>query len=202
MTALCACFPRKLHSELRTDSTPDHFSVNEVFDPERVDTFYDLPSETRQNLNFCDKATNYGVVRTELLDRLYGNMYHQRLHEPDQSKWQFKIVAWREVIGPERCPDDGDDYHRLRLKLKNTSNGDISMSESSFDLVILGTGYVRNGHETLLEPTRYLLREDGFAVERNYRVKYRKDAVGDGCGIWLQGCCEDSHGVSGAVPQS
>lgn len=165
--------------------------VNEVFDPERVDTFYDLPTESRQIHNRSDKATNYGVVRSELLDRMYENMYHQRLHEPDQSKWQYKIVAWREVIGFENCSDG-----RLRLKLKNTSNEEISMSDSSFDLAMLGTGYERNGHETLLEPTRHLLQEDRYAVERNYRVKFRKDAVAESCGIWLQGCCEDSHGLS------
>lgn len=166
--------------------------MNEVFDPERVDTFYDLPSEMRQKTNFSDKATNYGVVRPELLDRLYENMYHQRLHEPDQSKWQFKILPWREVNGFEKCADG----QRLRLRLKDTSNGQTSMSDSEFDLAILGTGYNRNGHETILQSTKNLLQEQRFEVERNYRVKYRKGAVADDCGIWLQGCCEDSHGVS------
>ena len=165
--------------------------MNEIFDPERVDTFYDLPAESRQKTIWNGKATNYGVVRPELLDHMYENMYHQRLHEPDQSKWQYKIVAWREVIGFEEHSND-----RLRLKMKDTSSGEISMSDSSFDLIILGTGYDRSGHETLLEPTRDLLQENRFAVERNYRVKFRKDAVASDCGIWLQGCCEDSHGVS------
>lgn len=169
-------------------------SVNEIFDPERVDMFYDLPTESRLKTTWSDKATNYGVVRPELLDRMYENMYHQRLHEPDQSKWQYKIVAWREVVGFETCPD-----RRIRLKLKNTSNGEITMSDSSFDLAVLGTGYERNGHETLLEPARHLLREDRYAVERNYKVKFRKDAVASNCGIWLQGCCEDSHGVGGVL---
>ena len=171
--------------------------MNEVFDPERVDTFYDLPTESRQKTIWSDKATNYGVVRPELLERMYDNMYYQRLHEPDQSKWQYQIVAWREVIGFEGCSND-----RLRLQLKDTSNGRVSMSDSSFDLVILGTGYERNGHETLLEPTRHLLQENRFAVERNYRVKFRKDAVASSCGIWLQGCCEDSHGVGSVLPDS
>lgn len=171
--------------------------MNEIFDPERVDTFYDLPTESRQKTVRSDKATNYGVVRPELLDRMYENMYHQRLHEPDQSKWPYKIVSWREVIGFEDCSD-----RRLRLKLKNTSNGEISMSDSSFDLAILGTGYERNGHETLLEPTRYLLQENRYAVERNYRIMFRKDAVADNCGIWLQGCCEESHGVGGVLLHS
>ncbi|KAL8754000.1 MAG: hypothetical protein Q9199_004649 [Rusavskia elegans] len=163
--------------------------VNEVFDPERVDDFYRLPPESRQQSTLSNKATNYGVVRPELLDRLYKAMYHQRLHEPDPCKWQFKIVPWREVVGSEK---DGE---RIRLRLKNTSNGEISMSDNAFDLAILGTGYERKGHETLLESTRDLLQEERFTVERDYRVKYRKDAVAEGCGVWLQGCCEDTHGL-------
>lgn len=127
---------------------------------------------------------------------MYENMYHQRLHEPDPSKWRHKIVAWHEAIGFEHCSD-----RRLRLKLKNTLNGEISMPDLSFDLAILATGYERNGHETLLASTRHLLQENRFSVERNYGVKFRKDTVADGCGIWLQGCCEDSHGVSGVLLQ-
>ncbi|KAL8846638.1 MAG: hypothetical protein Q9221_008278 [Calogaya cf. arnoldii] len=165
--------------------------VNEVFDPERVDDFYRLPPESRQQSTLSNKATNYGVVRPELLDRLYESMYHQRLHEPDQDKWAFKIVPWREVIGFEK------DDQKIRLRLKNTSssNGEVSISDDSFDLAILGTGYERKGHETLLESTRGLLAEEGFKVERDYRVKYRKDLVKEGCGVWLQGCCEDTHGL-------
>ncbi|KAL8681983.1 MAG: hypothetical protein Q9186_001925 [Xanthomendoza sp. 1 TL-2023] len=169
--------------------------VNEVFDPERVDTFYNQAPESRQQSTLADKSTNYGVVRPELLDRLYEVMYHQRLHEPDLSKWQFRIIPWQSVIGFEKA-SDGD---RIRLRLKNTSNGESSISDASFDLAIMGTGYERKGHETLLESTRDLLQEDKFAVERNYRVKYRKDVVREDCGIWLQGCCEDTHGVSSVV---
>ena len=70
------------------------------------------------------------------------------------------------------------------------------MSDATFDLAIFGTGYERKGHEKLLESTKNLLQEERFAVERNYRVKYRGDMVADNCGVWLQGCCEDTHGVS------
>ena len=126
---------------------------------------------------------------------MYESIYYQRLREPDQKKWQHKIIPWREVIGIECSPS-----HRLRLKLKNPSNGEISFSDSSFDIAILGTGYVRNGHETLLQPTRHLLLGDKYAVERSYRVSFREGVVAHDSGIWLQGCCEASHGVGGAPP--
>ena len=170
----------------------DESSVNEVFDPERVDKFYHLPLESRQMSVKSDKATNYGVVRPELLDQLYEAMYHQRLRQPDEDKWQFKIASWRHVIGFKRSADG----KRTRLLLRNTSTGGVTITDSDFDIVIFGTGYERKGHETLLEPTRELLQGEKFEVGRNYRVQYRKHAVAQDCGVWLQGCCEDTHGVS------
>ena len=166
-------------------------SVNEIFDPERVDEFYEQPSDVREDTLYRNKSTNYGVVRPELLDRLYEIMYHQRLHQPDESKWQYKIVPRREVTNYDR-QEDG----RTRLELKNTLTGHVSMSQSAFDLVIVATGYVRNVHEALLKATKDLLQTGKYDIGRDYKVKYKKDAVANNCGIWLQGCCQDSHGVS------
>ena len=162
-----------------------------------MDIFYDLPRKSQQKTITSDRSTNYGVVRPELLDRLYENMYHQRLRSQDPRQWRCRIETWREVIGHEILPDS-----RLRLQLKNTSSGEISTSESNFDLVIVGTGYLRNVHETLLTAARGLLpvSEDRFTVGRNYRVRFREGAVADDAGIWLQGCCEDSHGVGVLIP--
>lgn len=165
--------------------------VNEIFDPDQVDEFYDLPDEAQKETLERNKATNYGVVRPELLHRLYELMYHQRLHEPDESKWQHKIVPHREVIGYAKHGDE-----KARLKLRNTTNGDTFLSDTAFNLIIVATGYVRNAHESMLESTRHLLKTGKYDVGRDYRVKYRKDAVADDCGVWLQGCCQDSHGLS------
>ncbi|KAL9613822.1 MAG: hypothetical protein Q9167_001669 [Letrouitia subvulpina] len=164
--------------------------VNEVFDPERTDIFYDLPDEAQHKSIASNKATNYGVVRPELLDHLYKIMYQQRLHEPDESKWQRQIIPWTEVTGYEKQDD-----RRVRLQLRDTSTGQPGLSGASYDLVIVGTGYERNAHEALLEPTRGLLLSERYEVERDYRVKYQTEAVAEDCGIWLQGCCEESHGL-------
>ena len=164
--------------------------MNEIFDPDRVDEFYDLPSEAQKDTLERNKATNYGVVRPDLLDRLYELMYHQRLAEPDESKWQYKIVTRREVVGHNRQGDG-----RTRLQLRNTLGGSVSLSEVGFDLVIVATGYIRNAHEAMLKSTKDLLQTGKYDVGRDYRILFRKEAVADSCGIWLQGCCQDSHGV-------
>ena len=166
-------------------------SVNEIFDPDRVDEFYDLPDEAQKDMLQRNKATNYGVVRPELLDKLYESMYHQRLMEPDESKWRFQIVPRREVVGYDK-QDDG----RTRLKLRNTLKGNTTTTETIFDLVIVGTGYLRNAHEKMLQSTKDLLKTGKYDIGRDYRVKYKDDAIADDCGIWLQGCCQESHGVS------
>ena len=150
-----------------------------------------LPQEARQKNIQSNKATNYGVVRPELIDHLYEVMYQQRLREPDENKWQRRIVPWKEVVGCERQLDG-----RLLLLLRDTLTGEPSTSDACYDLVLAGTGYERKSHESLLSPTKEFLQSNQFEVERDYKVKYRKDAVADSCGIWLQGCCEDSHGVS------
>ena len=65
--------------------------------------------------------------------------------------------------------------------------------------MITGTGYSRNAHEDLLRPARDVLEAeagDAVGVSRDYRVRTKPGMVSDDCGIWLQGCCESSHGVS------
>ena len=118
-------------------------------------------------------------------------MYHQRLHQSDESKWQHGILPRKEVVGYE-TRNDG----KTCLKLKNTLNGDIDLSDAAFDLIIVATGYIRNAHESMLRSTKDLLKTGKYDIGRDYKIKYRRDAVADNCGIWLQGCCQDSHGVS------
>ena len=156
-----------------------------------MDEFYDMPSETQRETLNKNKATNYGVVRPELLDRLYESMYHQRLSEPDESKWRYRIVPRREVVG-HRNEGDG----RSRLELRDTRDSTLSLSEASFDLIIVATGYIRNAHETMLKSTKDILRTGKYDVGRDYKILFKENTVADDCGIWLQGCCQDSHGVS------
>lgn len=92
------------------------------------------------------------------------------------------------------------------------------------DVIICATGYKRMAHVDMLKPTWPLLPEadqalvaeaakgsskDRWFVEggeeksmrvieanRDYSVKFGEGKVAQGSGIWLQGCCEGTHGVS------
>lgn len=199
-------------------------SVNCIFNPEFIDTIYPKSSAYRANLLAEARATNYGVVRLELIEHLFEIMYHQkRTLGPDEKKWPFRILAGREVVAVE----DKDDALRLKvamLSAPSTVDGPLAGEETlDVDLIICATGYKRNAHVDMLKDTWHLLPEvpsgeadvpinDRWLVQtddarghpsarvmqvgRDYGVRFSPGAVAPGSGIWLQGCCEATHGVS------
>jgi Lysine/ornithine N-monooxygenase len=82
-----------------------------------------------------------------------------------------------------------NDGTRVLLTLRNKDTG-VEQTEV-YDGVVLATGYNRNGHEQLLSPMARWMSEQG--VERCYRLPMAK-----GChaNVFLQGCCEQTHGLS------
>jgi L-ornithine N5-oxygenase len=69
------------------------------------------------------------------------------------------------------------------------------------DAVFVATGYKRNAHEELLHDARSLRRggeraDDKWEVARDYKVLFEEGKVSENAGIWLQGCCESTHGLS------
>ena len=92
------------------------------------------------------------------------------------------------------------------------------------DLIICATGYQRRAHLDMLKDSWPLLPEidatvaktsvgkDRWLIEtagvgsqhstralevgRDYGVRFSPGAVAQGSGVWLQGCCEGTHGVS------
>ncbi|GAP86764.1 putative l-ornithine n5-oxygenase [Rosellinia necatrix] len=92
------------------------------------------------------------------------------------------------------------------------------------DLVIAATGYQRQAHLSMMEDVADLLPEGGrddvtaaaavsdgspqpknydariagrpVTVGRDYAIQFAPGKVAPGAGIWLQGCCEGTHGLS------
>ncbi len=202
----------------------DCCSINSIFNPEFIDTIYPKPTAYRANLLADARATNYGVVRLELIEHLFEVMYHQkRTLGPDEKKWPHRILAGREIMSAE---DSGE---RLRLKVallpsSAAADGPLEEEDMDVDLVICATGYKRTAHIDMLKDTWHLLpevsadetgplRKDRWLVDapaktqelstrvievgRDYGVRFSSGVVAPGSGIWLQGCCEATHGVSG-----
>lgn len=148
-------------------------------------------------------------------------MYDQRRDiGADETKWPHRVMGGREITSIDT---NGD---KVQVKLHKLRDGVISAAsepsdEEIFeaDLVIAATGYQRNAHVEMLKTTWDMLpkaspgsvefskgvtgwnvsTDDGerkMAVGRDYRVKYVADKVANDSGVWLQGCCEGTHGVS------
>lgn len=186
----------KYASILVQDWTGIHelYSVNEIFNPDQVDEIYSLPLNIRSAAIRSDRDTNYGVVRIELLESLYEQIYIQRLRDPDENNWQHNIIPLTEVASLRPTS-----RNKLRARLKSVRTG--METEVDFDAVIVATGYNRSVPQNLLKNTRDLLAKDPngrecWNIGRDYKLQYEEGKVASNSGIWLQGCCESTHGVS------
>jgi len=172
--------------------------VNEVFDPERVDELYQQPEEIRTKAIASDRATNYSVVRLNLIEQLYERMYAQRVDNQDPASFKVRILNNRQVIQTQTGVGSGSQILLKMQKVVNDQNVQMENEELMVDAVFVATGYLRNAHEDILAKSKSLLKpgQSIFSVRRDYRVDFDQSKVADDAGIWLQGCNEKTHGVS------
>ncbi|KAK1993663.1 L-ornithine 5-monooxygenase [Colletotrichum falcatum] len=214
--------------------------VNSIFNPSYVDELYPKSRTYRRALIKEAKATNYGVVRLQLIEALYEMLYHQkRTLGTDERRWPHRMLFGRDVTRVTESDETG----RLQLHVRRLENAAAAAAaacdgpEDGFlgrallpgdevidvDLVVAATGYQRNAHVDMLRGTWGLLPEvppsaaaadhdlvDGWEVcgpdaasasrrlevGRDYRVRYAPGAVAPDAGVYLQGCCEATHGLS------
>ncbi|RMD42141.1 hypothetical protein DV735_g2997, partial [Chaetothyriales sp. CBS 134920] len=191
-------FPNALTRLIMRDTalrpSDDSPFVNEIFNPEAVDSFYAQPKEARERRLIRDKATNYSVVRLGLIEKLYEEQYLQGIRQPDRSKWPHQILTSREVVEVTDTPNK-----RLQLTLRNLDGAAAGQTETIVvDAVVLATGYQRNAHVDMLKDCQPInANKDGdWQVERDYSVKLNQSRVAPDVGIWLQGTNERTHGLS------
>lgn len=200
-----------MRSEFLKPSDDSPF-VNSIFNPSFVDSLYQRSVENRSSLLEGARSTNYGVVRLELIERLYEKMYDQRRElGSDERKWPHRILSATDVVGL----DTKDDQLRLVVRPIGLTASRSSMEDEvlDVDLVIAATGYKRQSHLSMMEDVAGLLPEANelngdskvsganingrpVRVSRNYSVQFAPGKVSPGSGIWLQGCCEGTHGLS------
>jgi L-ornithine N5-oxygenase len=121
----------------------------------------------------------------------------------EEAHWPHRIMPYRRVT------DVQDHNGGVRLQVKDESPLYLSetpgeterMETLDVDAVFVATGYHRDLHETLLKDARHLmpggdLKDARWSVSRDYRVCFENKRVAEDAGVWLQGCCERTHGVS------
>ncbi|RYC65465.1 hypothetical protein CHU98_g769 [Xylaria longipes] len=210
-----------MRSEFLKPSDDSPF-VNSIFNPSYVDELFSRSDELRRSLLGDARSTNYGVVRLELIEHLYERMYdQQRELGSDSKKWPHRILGSSTIAGVEAQADKIKLV--VRPLSRNNLGGVYENSDKDeildCDLVIAATGYQRQAHLTMMENVADLLPEgpapknvdatDGSGnnydariggrpvnVGRDYSVQFAPGKVSPGSGIWLQGCCEGTHGLS------
>ncbi|MCK0746450.1 lysine N(6)-hydroxylase/L-ornithine N(5)-oxygenase family protein [Chromohalobacter nigrandesensis] len=153
--------------------------VNEIFNPEYTDYVFNNPTGQREALMEEYKSTNYSAPDLDLIQQIYDVFYQQKVTGDHRHRFRRRHEVTHAI-----STDDG-----IRLEITELDSGAIDTA--TYDAVVLATGYRRDMHKTLLDPlTPYL---GDFAVDRHYRVftpPHFKPA------IFLQGCCEPTHGLS------
>ncbi len=154
--------------------------VNEIFSPGFTDFIYRQPGDRRQQMLQEYRNTNYSVVDLDLIERIYQLLYQQKV----VGNPQHQLLPGKEIEAAASQPDG------IACVLRDRANGAVQRQQ--FDLVVLATGYRRQAHERMLAPLASLI-DEGFRVDRHYRLQTSTRCLPQ---IFLQGCCEDSHGLS------
>ncbi|MGF1849448.1 lysine N(6)-hydroxylase/L-ornithine N(5)-oxygenase family protein [Vibrio lentus] len=153
--------------------------VNEVFDPEFTDHMYESTQEQRDHILSRFSATNYSVVDTEELNAIYELLYLQKVTgEGDHQHLRCHDI--QEVA----MKDD-----KVALRLNDTINKIQAWNE--YDAIILATGYRYDEFNQMLSSIEPLI--DSKSVGRSYQLDMKPSCD---VKIFLQGCCESSHGLS------
>ena len=190
MTVLCEFSSR--HMQPPISELTNGRSVNQIFDPSHVDSIYNQTPSDRLAAIALDRPTNYGVVRLELLEHLYQKLYMQRLRTPNEKHWRCQILPYRMIVSASQTASSA-----VKLHLFNNDHEE----EIEVDYIFAATGYKRTAHEEMLQEIRCLLPAGGeengkLRVGRDYQVLYDDAKVDAAAGIWLQGCNEETHGLS------
>ncbi|MHC8306614.1 lysine N(6)-hydroxylase/L-ornithine N(5)-oxygenase family protein [Pseudomonas sp. PB3P13] len=153
--------------------------VNEVFSPEFTDLVFQQVSSERERLVNEYHNTNYSVVDIDLIERIYGIFYRQKVSGIARHAFRT-LTTLEKATSTERG---------IELSVRNNATGELTVGH--YDAVVLATGYERQMHRHLLAPMQEYLGD--FEVDRHYKL-----ITDDRCkaGIYMQGFCQASHGLS------
>lgn len=171
----------RAHAIKPADDSP---FVNEIFNPEFTDYLFDQPAIERRRLVQEYRNTNYAVVDLDLIERIYESLYQQKVQGLDRLR-VLRLCEVRETAASAAS---------IALTLGHVATG--VQETVDYDLVVLATGYRRDLHADLLSalcPFTGADSDDVLPVARDYRLLTGPDCE---AGVFLQGCCEQTHGLS------
>nr|WMP36094.1 L-ornithine N-hydroxylase (KtzI) [Streptomyces sp.] len=161
--------------------------ANRVFDPAAVDEFFSAPPHVQQKFFEYHANTNYSVVDIEVIEDLNGRIYRESVR--GVPRLHIRHMTAVKQVTPE--PD------RVRLRLEQLSTGEHVDLDT--DLVVFATGYRPMDPLAVLGGTADLCKHDSsglLRVQRDHQVVTENSV---GCGIYLQGGTEHTHGLSSSL---
>lgn len=166
--------------------------ANRIFDPSAVDEFFTAPDEVKGRIRNYHANTNYSVVDSDLIEKLYRTHYDERVAGSER-------LHFHNVSAVMDAVDVGD-----RVELCVESQLDGTREVLAVDAVVYATGYRVSDPLDLLEESlaaACVRDEQGrLEIRRDYSVATgpvagnRLDA-----GIYLQGPTEHTHGISSTL---
>ncbi|MDF0729436.1 SidA/IucD/PvdA family monooxygenase [Pseudomonas entomophila] len=153
--------------------------VNEVFSPEFTDLVFQQPAGERERLINEYHNTNYSVVDLDLIERIYGIFYRQKVSGVARH-------AFHTLTNVEHARGTAQG---VELGLRSNATGEARVL--GYDAVVLATGYERQLHRELLAPVQEYLRD--YEVDRAYRLLTDERCK---AGLYMQGFSQASHGLS------
>jgi L-ornithine N5-monooxygenase len=166
------------------DDTP---FANRVFDPAAVDDFFGAPAEVKQMMLDYHGNTNYSVVDADLIEDLYRRVYREKV-TGERRLWMHNLSR----LGPVTHTATG-----LRTTVESLVDG--ARTDLDADLLVCATGYRPADPSRLLGAVWNTCRRDErglVRVDRDYRLVTDPDP---GCGIYLQGGTEHTHGITSSL---
>lgn len=157
--------------------------TNELYYPSFTDEFFAAQPEARRQLLVEMHRTNYGGLAPSMIDTLYRQIYLERLTDSER----LRMITMADITDAQV---DGDE---VVLTLIDRRSGTVS--ELRCDVVLLGTGFVRD----LPGLIRQLVESAGIdevKVSRAYRLEL-PDSASAAC--YLQGVNEATHGIADSL---
>lgn len=180
---LPGCRPTMVMRSIGLNGYESSKFTNELFYSSFVDEFYVSEPEARGQLLAEMHRANYGGLAPATLDSLYRQFYQDRR----TGTGRLGMVTMTDITG---AATDGDDMV-LTLADRRTS----STSELRCDLLLLGTGFVREMPRMVRE-LGAALGLDQIDVTRNYRLKTGRQGP---AACYLQGVNEATHGIADSL---
>ncbi|MHA6757413.1 SidA/IucD/PvdA family monooxygenase [Streptacidiphilus sp. PAMC 29251] len=157
--------------------------INLLYYNSFIDEFYDAPAETRELILKGMHRSNYAGVTTPMVENLYRETYLERLTGTER----LHITSLSEVVSARMAGDE------VVLDVLDRKSG--KTTELRCDVVLLGTGYVRE-MPAVVTGLAAAVGLDSLSVDRQYRVELPEDYTAS---VYLQGVNEATHGIADSL---